>query len=79
MFRMTRAQVALEKMAMIDRDNTHKKSPPLHFKNKEKSRWSAGVCLECGEYFEIITQDHAKSHGYKNADDMAKNGNIDWR
>ena len=43
---------------------------------KRPSRWDSGVCSICGKWVEGITQEHAKEHGYKNADEMAKAGVI---
>jgi hypothetical protein len=43
---------------------------------KRPSRWNSGVCSICGKWVECITQDHARLHGYKNADEMAKAGVI---
>ncbi len=43
---------------------------------KRPSRWDSGVCSICGKWVECITQEHAKEHGYKNADEMAKAGVI---
>lgn len=44
--------------------------------SKNKSRWDSGVCSICGQWIECITQEHAKEHGYKNADEMAKAGVV---
>lgn len=79
MHRIRRAEVAMEKFEQIDKANQNRDKRPLSFKKKHYSRWSPGVCRECGKYFEMITQDHARKHGYQNADDMAKHGQIDWR
>jgi len=43
---------------------------------KRYSRWNSGVCSICGKWVECITQEHAKSHGYKNADEMARDGVV---
>ena len=43
---------------------------------KRKSRWNSGVCSLCGKWVECITQEHAKERGYKNADEMAKDGVV---
>lgn len=43
---------------------------------KRFSRWNSGVCSICGKWVECITQDHARLHGYKNADEMAKAGIV---
>jgi len=34
------------------------------------------TCSLCGKWVEMITQEHAKEHGFKNADEMAKAGVI---
>ena len=43
---------------------------------KRISRWNSGVCSICGKWVECITQAHAKEHGYKNADEMARAGVV---
>jgi len=48
-------------------DCTRKKAP---------SRWSSGICSICGVWVNMITQDHARAHGFKNADEMAKAGIV---
>lgn len=42
-------------------------------KKKAPSRWSSGIC---GVWVNMITQDHAKVHGFMNADEMAKDGIV---
>ena len=44
--------------------------------NKVKSRWNSGICSLCGKWCEMITQEHAKEHGFKDAGEMAKAGVI---
>ena len=44
--------------------------------NNVKSRWNSGICSLCGKWVEMITQEHAKKHGFKNADEMVKAGVI---
>ena len=43
---------------------------------KRVSRWNSGVCSICGKWVECITQEHAKEHGYRNADEMARAGVV---
>lgn len=45
-------------------------------RKKKVSRWNSGVCSICGEWVECITQEHAKKHGFKNADEMAQKGIV---
>ena len=45
-------------------------------KQKRKTRWDSGVCSLCGQWVDMITQEHAHRHGFKNADDMARAGII---
>ncbi|MCR5756485.1 MAG: hypothetical protein K6F95_01080 [Selenomonas sp.] len=45
-------------------------------RKKAPSRWSSGICSICGVWGNMITQDHAKAHGFKNADEMAKAGIV---
>ena len=47
-------------------------------RNKKKTRWSPGTCLICGEYMDIITNYHAQTHGYKNAEEMIAAGKVRW-
>ena len=44
--------------------------------NNVRSRWDSGICSLCGKWVEMITQEHAKEHGFKNADEMAKAGIV---
>lgn len=51
---------------------------PIIVRSRKHSRWSSGVCKMCGEFFEMITFDHAAMHGFKNPTEMAKKGDINW-
>ncbi len=44
--------------------------------NNVRSRWNSGICSLCGKWVEMITQEHAKEHGFKNADEMARAGVV---
>jgi len=44
--------------------------------NNVRSRWNSGICSLCGKWVEMITQEHAKEHGFKNADEMAREGVV---
>ena len=46
---------------------------------KKASRWRPGRCKICGEYMEFcITNYHAGLHGYKSADALIKDGQIEF-
>ena len=45
-------------------------------KNGHHTRWMKGLCSICGEWCEMITQEHAHRHGFKNADEMARAGIV---
>ena len=45
-------------------------------KKKSLFRWSSGICSICGVWVNMITQEHAEAHGFKNADEMAKAGIV---
>ena len=45
-------------------------------RKKSPSRWSSGICSICGVWVNMITQEHAGAHGFKNADEMAKAGIV---
>jgi hypothetical protein len=45
-------------------------------KTKHHTRWTPGICSICGEWCDMITQEHAHSHGFKNADAMARAGIV---
>ena len=53
----------------------HKATSP---RQKKLTRWRAGTCRICGEWSSYISQDHARRHGYKNADEMAHADVMDW-
>lgn len=44
--------------------------------NNVRSRWNSGICSLCGKWVEMITQEHAKEYGFKNADEMARAGVV---
>jgi len=44
--------------------------------NNVRSRWNSGICSLCGKWVEMITQEYAKEHGFKNADEMARAGVV---
>ena len=44
--------------------------------SKVKSRWNSGICSLCGKWVEMITQEHAREHGFKDADEMARAGVV---
>lgn len=75
--RMGRAQIGQTLAGAIETDNRPKKI--IRFSVKYHTRWQAGICKICGQPFSMITQEHAHSHGFANADAMAKSGEIDWR
>lgn len=77
MTRMGRAAVGKTLAAAIDAINHEKK--PIRFTVKYHTRWQAGICKICGQPFQMITQEHAHSHGFANADVMAKSDMVDWR
>lgn len=52
--------------------------PPIVLKQTHLTRWRAGVCKLCGEWSTYISQEHAHRHGFKDADEMAKAGVMDW-
>ena len=58
----------------IERSLDHKR--PIVVGTKRHSRWSSGICQMCGEFFQMITFEHANKHGFARPEDMAKNGNI---
>ena len=45
-------------------------------RSKKPSKFRCGICSICGEWVEMITQDHAHRHGFKNADEMARAGVV---
>ena len=65
---------------VAERDIKEKDKPMafigITMKTKHPTRFTSGVCRICGEWVEMITQDHAHRHGFKNADEMAKQGVI---
>lgn len=52
--------------------------PPITVKQKAVTRWRAGTCRLCGEWSTYISQEHARRHGFRDADEMAKAGVMDW-
>ncbi len=45
-------------------------------KTKHHTRWTPGVCSICGEWCDMITQEHAHRHGFQDADEMAQAGVV---
>lgn len=61
--------------SMIERDRLRK--PPMTMPSpRHTSRWCSGCCRICGEHMECVTNLHAEKHGYKNANEMIKAGQI---
>lgn len=52
--------------------------PPIVLKQTHLTRWRSGTCRLCGEWSTYISQEHAHRHGFKDADEMAKAGVMDW-
>lgn len=52
--------------------------PPVFLKQKVATRWRSGTCRLCGKWSTYISQEHARRHGFKDADEMAKAGVMDW-
>ena len=48
----------------------------ITMKTKTPTRWHRGVCSICGEWCEMITNEHAHRHGFKDADEMARAGVV---
>ena len=48
----------------------------ITMKTKTPTRWHRGVCSICGEWCEMITHEHAHRHGFKDADEMAREGVV---
>ena len=44
----------------------HKKKPAVIVGTKKKGNFSAGTCLVCGQYCDVLLNMHAQAHGYKN-------------
>ena len=63
---------------MIERDNCSRKKKSVVIASKKRSRWQSGICKIGGEYFDCITQDHARKHGFKSADEMAQSDAVDF-
>lgn len=77
MRRAGRAQIGQTLAGAIETDNKQKSI--IKFSTKYHTRWQPGICKICGEPFQMITQDHAHNHGFRNADEMAKSDIVDWR
>lgn len=43
-----------------------------HSKREEELRWTPGICLFCGEEFDVLLHCHAREHGFKDAYDMIR-------
>lgn len=80
MKQVSRADIAQDKAEQIMRKKEQEKHPPARYRfhQKKPSRWRAGICKICGVYFTFISQDHARSHGFKNADEMAASDKVSW-
>lgn len=46
------------------------------FRAKNPSKFRCGICSICGEWVEMITEEHAHRHGFKNATEMAQAGVV---
>lgn len=62
----------------ILRQDRFKPSPlcSITMKVKKRTKYTSGICNICGEWCDMITEEHARKHGFKNADDMAKAGVV---
>ena len=78
MRQLDRRQVSYGKCEQIEIQENRKKKPPLVLRQKKHTRWNRGFCKMCQEPFEYISQDHAKMHGFRNADDMAMSDQVVW-
>ena len=70
--KIDRKYIGLTKAEQID----HKEKKPIVLKQKRPTRWRRCVCDICGKYEPYISQDHAHSHGFKNANEMAQAGVV---
>lgn len=71
-----RKTIGRQMVDYIEQDEARK--PPIKLKRRDVTKWRAGVCRICGEYCQCITNEHAVSHGFQDADAMAKAGVMDW-
>lgn len=71
-------KIAATVCEMIERDRKNRGKQPILLPVKKRSRWQSGICKICGEYFDCITNEHARRHGFKNADEMAKSDAVDF-
>lgn len=57
-------------------------NPGKYFKyNKnEDPRFNSGICLLCGEHFDVLLHCHSQQHGYKNAYEQIDDNKVkfDW-
>lgn len=37
------------------------------YNKNEDPRFNSGICLLCGEHFDVLLHCHSQQHGYKNA------------
>ena len=49
-----------------------------HWPSKTASRWNPCRCLICNLDFHMMTNLHAESHGFINADALITSGNVEF-
>lgn len=49
-----------------------------HWPSKTASRWNPCRCLICNNTFGMMTNLHAESHGFINADALIASGNVEF-
>lgn len=55
-----------------------RQSKGVRVKQRYPTRWRAGICTICGEFSLFVSNEHARRHGYKSGDEMARAGVIRW-
>lgn len=76
-----RARIGMRLAEGIERENKARSRPTYRgrveviFNRVPKSkmtRYSPGFCSICQDYYNVITKDHARMHGFDSPDEMAK-------
>lgn len=50
------------------------------YNKNEDPRFNSGICLLCGEHFDVLLHCHSQQHGYKNAYEQIDDNKVkfDW-
>lgn len=74
--RCGRKEIGQSICAIIEQDNH--RHPAVVPRQVKPTRWRAGICKICGQWSTFVSNDHAQSHGFKDANEMVKAGVMKW-